>query len=100
MQILWTVAAARDLDSIEEFVSQDNPPAALQQVLQVIHTVERHLLGMPHLGRAGRVPGTRELIIPDSPYLVAYRVRQKTLEILRVLHHAHRWPTTFCSDEE
>ncbi len=95
MRILWTVAAARDLDSIEEFVSRDNPAAALQQVLLVVHTVERHLPKMPHLGRAGRVPGTRELIIPDTPYLVAYRVRQKNLEILRVLHHAQRWPAKF-----
>lgn len=100
MRILWTVAAARDLDSIEEFVSQDNPAAAVQQVLRVIHTVERHLPEMPHLGRAGRVPGTRELIIPNKPYLVAYRVRQKNLEILRVLHHAQRWTATFSSDKE
>jgi len=95
VQILWTAAAARDLESMAEFIARDNPAAAVDQVLRVIHVVERHLPEMPHLGRAGRVPGTRELVVPDTPCLAAYRVRRNNLEILRVLHHAQRWPSEF-----
>ena len=92
MQILWTLAAVRDLDAVKAFVSRDNPAAAIDPVLRVIQAVERLLPEIPHIGQAGCVPGTRELVIPGTPHLVAYRVRRKNLEILRVLHHAQQWP--------
>ena len=44
------------------------------------------LIDHPSLGRAGRVPGTRELVVPDTPYLVPYRVRGMRIEILRIFH--------------
>ena len=46
----------------------------------------------PHRGRPGRWPGTRELIIPGTPYIVPYRVKGDLVEILRILHGARRWP--------
>jgi toxin ParE1/3/4 len=46
----------------------------------------------PDAGRQGRVPGTRELVIADTPYLVAYRVKADRVLILRLFHHAQRWP--------
>jgi toxin ParE1/3/4 len=44
------------------------------------------------MGRPGRVSGTRELVIPGTPYIVPYRVRGGKLEILRILHATQRWP--------
>jgi hypothetical protein len=32
------------------------------------------------------------LVIPKTPFVVPYRVRDDVLEILRVYHHARRWP--------
>lgn len=49
----------------------------------------------PGLGRAGRVPETRELVIPDTPYLVPYTVRADVVEIHAVLHGARKWPEHF-----
>ena len=49
----------------------------------------------PALGRPGRVEGTRELIIAGTPYIVPYRVRGDTVEIITVLHSAQRWPDRF-----
>jgi len=46
----------------------------------------------PALGRAGRVAGTRELVVAGTPYVVPYRVRGEAVEILRVFHAARRWP--------
>ena len=46
----------------------------------------------PSIGRAGRVLGTRELVVGDPPYIIAYRVRDQDLEILRVLHTSRAWP--------
>jgi toxin ParE1/3/4 len=47
---------------------------------------------LAHRGRPGRWPGTRELIIPGTPYIVPYRVKGPVVEILRVFHGARRWP--------
>ena len=46
----------------------------------------------PALGRPGRVPGTRELVVSGTPYLIPYRVHGKTVEILRVFHGARKSP--------
>lgn len=92
MQIVWTDAASDDLESIEDFISQDNPKAAIEQVLRIINLVEEVLADNPGMGRSGRVPRTRELVVSGSPYIVVYRVKNHTLEILRVLHGSQRWP--------
>ncbi len=50
------------------------------------------LANNPHIGRPGRVPGTRELIISKTPYIVPYQVSGDTLQILRVYHGSRQWP--------
>ena len=44
------------------------------------------------MGRPGRVPKTRELVVSGTPYLVIYRVKNDRLEVLRVFHGARQWP--------
>jgi toxin ParE1/3/4 len=44
------------------------------------------------MGRIGRVPGTRELIVGGTPWIIVYRVRADAVEIIRVLHGAQKWP--------
>ena len=46
----------------------------------------------PNSGRQGRIEGTRELVIQHTPYIVAYRILDGTVRILRVLHGAQQWP--------
>jgi len=41
------------------------------------------------------VEGTRELIVPGTPYLVAYTILAEDVVILAVLHHAREWPSSF-----
>lgn len=92
LQILWTPAAERDLDHIEKHISKNNPGAALSVVLEVIGT-EILLAEHTHIGKPGRVHGTREFVVPDYPsYILIYRVKDDVLEILRVLHAALKWP--------
>ena len=92
MQIQWTKAASNDLDSIEDYIWQDNPKAAVRQVLRIIDAVENNLSSNPWMGRAGRLPNTREFVITATPYIVIYRVKNKALEIIRVIHGARKWP--------
>ena len=91
MRIRWTRRADCDLDAVAEYLENDDPDAAAGVVLRIVGTVE-HLADHPHLGRPGRIPDTRELVVSGTPYIVPYRVRGGVLEILRVLHGAMRWP--------
>jgi toxin ParE1/3/4 len=77
MEIIWRSAALNDIESIREFIAQDNPEAAARVHSAIGVAVER-LAEHPNLGRVGRVEGTRELIISSVPYIVAYRASSKT----------------------
>jgi toxin ParE1/3/4 len=95
MDIEWTNRALADLDSIHEFIAKDDRSAAADIIDLIIATVETHLPRQPDMGRPGRVDGTRELVVPHSPYIVPYRVRRSLIEILAVQHGAQQWPDTF-----
>src|SRR5438094_2744586 len=92
VEVRWLRTALANLDAEAEYVARDNARAALRLVERIYEAVEQ-LKQYPSLGRVGRVPGTRELVVPHTPYLVPYRVREDVVEILRVLHGARRWPT-------
>ena len=49
----------------------------------------------PRKGHAGRVSGTRELVVTGTPYIVAYRLEATAIQILSILHDARRWPESF-----
>ena len=83
MQIVWTKQAITDLAEIEVYIEQDKPLAAERVAAHLLSSVE-HLAEFPHLGRQGRRPRTRELVIP--PYVITYRLHAQHLEILSVWH--------------
>ena len=92
MNILWSPEAIEDLNSLRAYIAQDNPPAARGVVLHIMHSIEQLLPNNPQMGRPGRVPGTRELVIPKTPFIVPYRLQRNVIQILRVYHGARRWP--------
>ena len=53
------------------------------------------LAASPAVGRPGRVPGKRELVIPRTPYIVPYRIKGEVVQIITILHSAQRWPDRF-----
>jgi addiction module RelE/StbE family toxin len=86
--------ALANLNAEAEYIARDNPDAAVRVVGAITAAVD-HLAKHPAMGRAGRVPGTRELVVPNLPYIIPYRVRGEAVEILRVFHAARRWPADF-----
>jgi toxin ParE1/3/4 len=92
--VRWTRKALINLDQEATYIAQDDPDAAARTV-ERIESAVRKLGDHPALGRPGRVPGTRELVVSDTPYIVPYRVRRRTVEILRVFHSARKWPSHF-----
>ena len=91
MRVRWLRRALRNLDEEAEYIARDNPDAAARIVHRIAASVDR-LANHPASGRTGRVPGTRELVVSGTPYIVPYRVRDEAVEILRVFHASRKWP--------
>jgi toxin ParE1/3/4 len=92
MRIIWSPEAISDLTGLRDFIAKDNPSAAHGVAEAILNTIELTLLKNPELGSPGRVPGTRELVIPNTPVIVPYRIQSHVLQILGVYHHSRRWP--------
>lgn len=89
----WTRRALRHVDEIKVYYTQEADEDVARRMLGHIQDALTRLDDYPSLGRIGRIDGTRELVVPRTPYIVAYRVRRHTVEVLAVLHAARRWPT-------
>jgi len=94
MQIRWTLRALSHLRELQDYIARDNPGAAYR-VAQTIRTRVSQLAAQPYSGRPGRVEGTRELVVANTPYIVAYRVSDQSIDILSVLHASRKWPESF-----
>jgi len=92
MLVRWLRTALRNLEDEAAHIAADDPAAARLVVGRVLRAVDQ-LAEQPSLGRPGRVPGTRELVVAGTRYLVPYRVRRETIEVLRVFHTSRRLPT-------
>ena len=95
MTPVWSPEAVADLIALRVHIEQHNPAAAQRIALHIIRNIESLLADSPQMGRPGRVSGTRELVIPNTPYIVPYRVVGSTVQVLRIFHGARRWPETF-----
>jgi toxin ParE1/3/4 len=93
MRIKWLRKALKNLDDEAEYIAQDDPQAARVVVQRIVQTVSL-LSDNPSLGHPGRLPGTHELVIPKTRYIVPYRVRPRLqrIEILRVFHASRKLP--------
>jgi len=93
VDLRWTRKALENLEQIAAYIGQDNPTRACSFVGEIKSKTEM-LLTFPALGRPGRVPGTRELVVHEN-YVVPYRVKGDTVQIIRVQHVARLWPKQF-----
>jgi toxin ParE1/3/4 len=84
-RLVFAEPASRDIEGIADYIALDNPAAA-KRVYRAIVTAARTLREFPALGRPGRHPETRELIVPDLPYLLVYAVSADAITILAVFH--------------
>jgi addiction module RelE/StbE family toxin len=94
VRVKWPEVALDSLIAEAEYISKDIPAAAAHAVDAIVNAVES-LKRFPASGRPGRVPGTRELVVSRTSYIVPYRVRSDTVELLLVLHAARKWPSQF-----
>ena len=94
LEVRWLKRALANLDAEAEYIARDSP-ATVRRVVGTIQRSVQYLARYPGLGRLGRVEGTRELVVPGTPYVIPYRVRGGRVEVLRVFHGARKWPPKF-----
>jgi len=94
LQIYWSKRAEIDIGDLLEYIAHDDIAAAYR-VYESIRKQVGLLAEHPEIGRIGRVSSTRELVITATPYIVAYRIKQDRVEILRVLHGSRKWNKKF-----
>jgi addiction module RelE/StbE family toxin len=91
VKVIWTPRAASDLDEFVDFVGRDKPDAALR-VSERIYSEVMKLASTPHIGRPGKVVGTRELIFHPWPYIAVYKISEDSIRIIRIRHASQQWP--------
>ena len=66
MTLLWSPESIHDLIVLRAHIAERDPAAAKRVALHIHYCVEYLLSENPKLGAPGRVPGTRELVIPKN----------------------------------
>ena len=91
MKLYWSHGAIEDLKHLRAYSARENPFAAADVSERILEAVER-LRQLPSMGRPGRVPSTRELVVPGTPLIIPYTVTDRGVEVVAVLHGARTWP--------
>jgi len=91
MRIRWTPAAAGDLQSISDYLKQRHPRYR-DPTMRRLHGDILALKQWPERGRPGREEGTREILFPPTPYVAVYRVKEQTIQVIRIYHASQDRP--------
>lgn len=94
MRIKWLRKALANMDAAYDYLASENPAAAIGFAAEIEMALEL-LQQFPSSGRPGRVPGTRELIIPRYHFLIPYRVQGNEIQILRVFSTHQKPPANW-----
>jgi plasmid stabilization system protein ParE len=93
--IEWTEPAIQQLNQSYDYIALTNSETVAVRIVEHILASVQRLAVFPQSGRRGRVPQTRELVITDAPFIVAYTIEDSRILILAVYHSARQWPETF-----
>lgn len=91
MKIVWSRKAIQHLIALRDHIEKDSEENAAVVAKRILDAVEL-LQTQPEMGRPGRVLGTRELVVPNTPYILPYRIRHAQLELIAVFHGRQKWP--------
>lgn len=92
MHARLTDDAVNDLEKLADYLHPRNPQA-LQRMLAAIFTTIGQLELFPFLGHEGRVEGTRELVVPRTPFIIVYSLIDPVfIDIDRILHGRMKYP--------
>ncbi len=98
MEVAWLDGALQDLKEIGRYIAEDDPAAAyrvLTKIEALTNSLQHHL----QLGRPGRVPKTRELVVLGLPYIIPYYIKRQDTCFLAVMHTSRKRPDRFLNQE-
>lgn len=93
--IKWTEQATQQLDQAHDYIALSNNKEIATRITMQIATGVQQLAAFPMSGKTGRVPGTRELVISNTPFVAAYAIDKADIVILAIYHGAQLWPESF-----
>ena len=85
MRITWQLSAVSDLATIRDYIAQENAASGHAVANRVLRAVDR-LERFPESGRPGRASGTREVVVPNLPYIIVYTHDDTGVDIIAVFH--------------
>jgi toxin ParE1/3/4 len=92
MHLRFSDTAERDLDAIYNHIAKENPAAA-QRIVDSLLSAAYQLENFPFLGREGRVPQTRELSVPRTPYYLVYTLPDDYhIDVETIIHERQQFP--------
>ena len=100
MTLVWTRHANQQLDDLLAWLNGNATPEISLTIAERILGTVQLLQGMARLGRPGRIPSSRELVIRGTPYVLAYRIQLDAIYVIGIQHGAQRWPKDFPEDLE
>jgi len=89
--VRWTERAEADLNGQCDHIARDDPAMAVRMGTGIFSAIET-LARFPYRGRAGRVAGTRELVLVGLPWIAVYAITDDMIVVLRLLHGAKAYP--------
>lgn len=92
--IEWTEQASRQLDQAHDYIALSNSQEVAARITMQIVTGVQQLATFPMSGRPGRVNGTRELVISNTPFIAAYAIDKARIVVLAIYHGSQQWPET------
>jgi toxin ParE1/3/4 len=94
MSVQFSLEASRDLEEVKDYISQDNPDAAVRLIL-LIREKCALLAQQPGIGRdrSDILSGLRGF--PVGNYVIFYQPTNDGIAVVRVLHGARDIPELF-----
>jgi addiction module RelE/StbE family toxin len=90
MKLIWTRKALQSRRQVVEHIATSSIGAA-DSLNKKLGEKASALLAHPYLGRPGRIPGTRELVV-HAQYIIVYELVGQTVRVLYILHTSRQWP--------
>jgi plasmid stabilization system protein ParE len=84
VRIEWAEGALDDLAGIFARLAEFSGTSSAERRIRKIQTSVRLLGETPEIGRRSKLEGVRELVIPNYPHIVGYRMHPDFLEIIGI----------------
>jgi toxin ParE1/3/4 len=89
MDIIFSPEATDSIRSIQNFLKE--VPIAFDKVVGRINICLKIIKNNPYIGKEGRYQGTRELFVSNTSYVIIYRIKEDTIEVITILHTSRQY---------